>query len=408
MNSIPESSPTIDLKRDLKGRICPLPFASMELHLDEGTYVCCPSWMKKSIGNFYQNDILDIWNSQSAQDIRASILDGSYRYCNHEVCPHILGGTLPTFWQLDKAIQDDVENEKTILNRPPQSVMFTFDSSCNLSCPSCRPEKNSLTADSPVYKKLNELCHSITEKLLKDPNAHVRVNISGSGDPFASLAFRHYLEQIDGEKHPNLIFDLQTNGLLFTPLMWQRMSKIHKNIGKVHVSIDAATAETYSIVRRGGKWETLLENMEFMSKLRQEGKFPFFQLNFVVQQKNYREVPDFIRLFLKYKPDSFYYSKIDDWGAYPPAEFPHQCVWEENHPDYEHFLSVLADPILSHHKVTLGNVTPYVELAQKKKSATLDGIEQITYTSKNYFKRKAINLAKKIKKALKIYLKISF
>lgn len=388
---------TPDLKNNLKGRYCPEPFRSLELHLNGNAYVCCRSWLDVSVGEFKTNDIRDIWNSTTAQDIRASIIDGSYKYCDENACPSIQGESLPFLNHLEENIKNYITENKTILPAPPQNVMFTFDASCNLSCPTCRPEKVSHTIDSSEYKDLNKLCHDITTSLLRDPNADLTLNVTGSGDPFSGLAFRHYLESIDGVKYPNLKFRFQTNGLLLTPIMWERMSKIHNNIEHIYVSIDASTPETYAVIRRGGQFSVLYENMKFLSKIRAEKKFKHLQVNFVVQQKNYREMPHFAKMFLDMGCDSVSFSKVFDWGSWTKEEFAANCVWEESHPDYDHFLSVLADPILTHWNIYLGNILPLRKLAIKKQMMNQPFIKRHRILTSYYLRNKATNLFKKLR-----------
>lgn len=382
---------------NLKGRFCPQPFRSLELHLNAGSYVCCPSWLNTSIGDFKKNDISEIWNSPTAQDIRATIIDGSYKYCDKDACPAIQGESLPFLSHLDKNIKNYIKNKQTVLDAPPQSVMFTFDASCNLSCPTCRPEKISHTIDSKEYKELNKLCHDITASLLKDPDSDLTLNVTGSGDPFSALAFRHYLESIDGTKYPNLKFRFQTNGLLLTPIMWERMSKIHNNVEHIYVSIDASTPETYSIIRRGGQFSVIYENMKFISRLRSQNKFKHLQVKFVVQQKNYREIPHFAKMFLDMGCDSITFSKVLDWGSWSSHEFNANCIWEESHPDYNHFISVLADPILSHWNVYLGNILPYRKLAIQRQLENQPVYLRYKIFLSYYLRTKVTNLFKKLR-----------
>lgn len=382
---------------NLKGRFCPHPFRSMELHLNGQAYVCCPSWLNTGIGEFKKNDISEIWNSPIAQEIRASIIDGSYKYCDKTACPSIQGESLPFYSNLENNIKKYIDDKQTTLTSPPENVMFTFDSSCNLSCPTCRPEKVSYTVDTNEYKELNKLCHEITASLLKNPLADLTLNVTGSGDPFASLAFRHYLESIDGTKYPNLKFRFQTNGLLLTPIMWERMSKIHNNIEHIYVSIDAATPETYAVIRRGGQFSVLIENMKFISKLRAEKRFKHLQVNFVVQQKNYREIPMFAKMFLNMGCDSVAFSKVFDWGSWSKEEFMANCVWDESHPDYNHYVSVLTDPILAHWNVYLGNILPYRKLALQRQLDGLPFFLRCKISFSNYLRTKVTNLFKKLR-----------
>nr|WP_315382765.1 SPASM domain-containing protein [uncultured Sphingomonas sp.] len=69
----------------------------LELHvLERATHQCCASWLDKSAGDLNTSDWEQVWNSESAQAVRASIHDGSYRHCNKMACPAIQSGSLPT------------------------------------------------------------------------------------------------------------------------------------------------------------------------------------------------------------------------------------------------------------------------------------------------------------------------
>ncbi|WP_029622662.1 SPASM domain-containing protein [Sphingomonas elodea] len=82
-------------KYRLEGRFCSKPF--VELHVLEGsTHQCCASWLRKSAGDLTGADWQEVWNSQAAEEVRASIHDGSFRHCNKMGCPAIQSGTLPT------------------------------------------------------------------------------------------------------------------------------------------------------------------------------------------------------------------------------------------------------------------------------------------------------------------------
>ena len=46
--------------------------------------------------------------------------------------------------------------------------------------------------------------------------------------------------------------------------------KTAQDIKDVLVSVDAATKETYNVVRRGGNWDALQENIQFLCQLRKQ------------------------------------------------------------------------------------------------------------------------------------------
>ena len=75
--------------------VCARPFQMLEVHERGVTFLCCPSWLKPSIGNLAESTVDDVWNGSVARDIRRSVLDGSFSHCDETVCPHLKNGTGP-------------------------------------------------------------------------------------------------------------------------------------------------------------------------------------------------------------------------------------------------------------------------------------------------------------------------
>ncbi len=80
----------------LKGKFCPKPFERFELQENGSVYLCCPGWLPRPAGNLNSDSAARIWNSDQAQAIRRSILDGDFSYCNKALCPEIQARSLPT------------------------------------------------------------------------------------------------------------------------------------------------------------------------------------------------------------------------------------------------------------------------------------------------------------------------
>src|SRR4051794_17680944 len=71
---------------------CSRPFKWFEISRsteEAEVFLCCPSWLEKSVGNLRRQTVAEIWNGDEAQKIRASIHDGSFRHCNGRRCPHL-------------------------------------------------------------------------------------------------------------------------------------------------------------------------------------------------------------------------------------------------------------------------------------------------------------------------------
>jgi sulfatase maturation enzyme AslB (radical SAM superfamily) len=337
----------------LKGKFCPLPFKNVVVNTGGQVHLCYAEWNGRPIGDLRTTRLQDLWNSQAALEIRESILDGSFKYCNSKACPLISNNELPDIGEFA------AEETKVHRDDWPQSLVLCYDRSCNLTCPSCRKERIDHREGSSQYNMGLFINERLIMDLFSEPHDRaLTLNVTGSGDPFASATFRRLLENIDGSKFPRLRIDFQTNGTLFTPAMWERLARIHRNIGTVQVSIDAATAGTYNKVRRGGQWLQLLKNVDFLVSLRKAGKIKQTIANIVVQKNNFREVPVFIRRFLNLGFDAVYMFRLQNWGTWKAdglESYDEQCVWRREHVDFKEFQSIFSDSVFHDPRVNLGH-----------------------------------------------------
>ena len=86
----------------------------------------------------------------------------------------------------------------------------------------------------------------------------------------------------------------------------------------------------------------------------------YTELSFILQQKNYKDLPLFAKLAheMKFTPAV---SLIYPW--YASTFFKEAMVYEKDHPEYKQLLEVLRDPIFEEYPIKWGNVTPYREIA---------------------------------------------
>ena len=74
---------------DTTGFFCAQPFTNLEVNTRGEVRTCCAYWMNQTLGNITFDETENVLNSDTAQDIRKSILDGSFSYCNKKTCPRI-------------------------------------------------------------------------------------------------------------------------------------------------------------------------------------------------------------------------------------------------------------------------------------------------------------------------------
>ncbi len=363
-----DTSGSLNENRDLHGRFCANPFKQLDVYEGGKAYSCCSNWLPTSIGKISNTAIMDVWNSTASQKIRGSILDGSFKYCDHKVCPMIQNDSLPTLDEarLDPTNQQIIDQQTLILDEPPSYINLCNDASCNLYCPSCRRSKINY-AKGRKFESRKHIQDLIKTQLFAEPSdRHFSINVTGSGDPFASAVFRDFLFNLNGADFPNLAIHLQTNGVLLTPRNWQRMHKIQNNIDTILVSLDAGTEETYNITRRGGNWTLLQENIKELGEFRKQGKLKHLRLDFVVQADNFREMEKFIHIGQSVGADFVAFSMVLDWGTWTPEQYRQKCVWKQNHPEFNNFIKILENPIFDAPIVLLGNISEYRSIARER------------------------------------------
>ena len=328
-----------------KEYICSVPFLSLEVH-DYDRFLCCASWLKKYLPR--NTSAYDAWNSQEALDIRDSIIDGSYRYCDSTQCPFLhqiesignVGHIYPMYLKKDvpASINERIENHRNKIKFSPAVVQFSMDRSCNLKCPSCRISVE--IADSMKIKKVKQDIQQIQD----DYGHEIKtLYITGSGDPFISVAFRDFLRNFDKSKWPNLkSIHLHTNATRWDEKMWNSMKNVWPYIKSCEISIDAATKDTYeNKTRLGGNWDELISNLKFISTI---PNLQNVKTSFVVQQSNYKEMKLFYDLMLEIfgKKANVFFGKITNWGTFTDEEFKSHQIWNPSHPEHEFFLQEVS------------------------------------------------------------------
>jgi hypothetical protein len=339
---------------DLKNYICTVPFQALEIH-ENKNFMCCASWLTKELPNGVP--LKELWNSKEAIEIRKSVVDGSYKYCDKTQCPFLAqlinlnlksSGPILHIDNLPNYIKEYCNSEDMFMKTGPTILQMSFDRTCNYKCPSCRIDM--IVANSDGIKRVNS-----TIKEMEDAysNSIEMIYCSGTADPFASVSYRNYLRKFNPKKYPNLkTIHLHTNASLWNKEMWESMPNIHKYVTTCEISIDAGTKETYeNITRLGGDWGNLLSNLKFIATIPSLKKV---KTSFVVQQSNYLEMGVFLdtmKSIFGIKSKVFF-GKINNWGTFTSGQFEFLKIWDPKHPEHTNFLNefnkIAKDPYVFH------------------------------------------------------------
>ncbi len=346
-----------------KAHFCRAPFEKIEISATGDVHLCCPGWIRGPVGNLGKQTLAEIWDGEKAREMRASVRDGTFSQCSSQTCPHLqaldAGAMLPAYSPIESYKQPTSEHARKlgegIVPAGPAEVNSAFDLTCNLSCPSCRRELMVWRPGMPQFQVAEKMANEIISAL---PRIR-RLKLAGNGDPFASRLYWKILTSIDRELHPNLRVILHTNGLLFTAERWKEIKKAHGLIDTVEVSIDAADGGTYALNRRGGSFETLLGRLQYIAELRKQNSIRKLLISFVVQANNFREMPAFVELGRSLNADTIIFSRITDWGTFPPSIFTGRSVHLSDHPLHAEFVDVISAPVFAEKDVFLGNLNEF-------------------------------------------------
>ena len=342
---------------DLTDKFCHMPFTHLATGYKGDAFVCCcPAWVPYPVGNVLTAASADeVWNSDVAVEVRRSILDGDYSYCSRTLCSYIAAQKLPRTADItDPALRRIIDQRQVVLDDVPAMVQLNHDPTCNLACPSCRTEI--LTANAEEQDVYARATGRVILPLLKKVQG--QSYISGGGEAFASKHFRSILGALNRAEYPGLYLYLITNGLAITPQRWDEFPDLPEMIDILSVSIDAAKAETYENLRRPGKWPILMKNLEFMADMRRSGAIRRFQINFVVQEQNYREILDFVVLGKRLGVDEIWFQRLTNYGAYTEGIFAQADVTSPLHPHHAALLEILRNPILDQPGINVEMLMP--------------------------------------------------
>lgn len=300
-------------------KFCSVPFTSLQIDIDGDVQLCdCQFHMPYTIGNIYHNSLQEIWLSDEANKVRQAVADGKFTYCSWD-CSTLY--TLP-----------NKSGNTQQANPFPKNIKIDLDRSCNLSCPSCR-ESIIIEKNLDRIQKQTEIYNELKQWAADNPSIMFDVTPCASGELFASHSGLKFLQSLVGFEHKNLRLKLTSNGTLINRNKQLIMSLINV-IADLCISIDAATPETYSVVR-GGDWEELVQGLDF---LKANKMYPRF--NFVIQKANYKEILAFGEFAQNYNA-RIQFASMEDWGHWDIKWWQDNSVVKQKATELEHVLDSL-------------------------------------------------------------------
>lgn len=285
---------------------CDAPSRVLVIDWQSNCFICpCEAWLPVSVGYIESFERLeDIWNSQTSKILQNDINEKKFTWCAVDRCG---------------VKESSIKHDKF-------TISINIDESCNLSCPSCRNSQIMISQGDIFKTKSRQIRHLMG---LLDKFSHpCHVVMSGNGDPLAS----HIMRPLIQEFYPRSTqtFRLFTNGLLLKKQL--EKSAILPNITQYFISIDAGSSDVYHDVRRPGKWEVLMTNLDYLRSVIDHTGAEVL-LTFVLQQANWHDIDNFIDLCQSYRFRGVI-NRLEDWGTW--TDFSCQdVIGNSRHPKHE-------------------------------------------------------------------------
>ncbi len=302
---------------------CSKPFEEFEIDVDGNCYCCCRWWNNAyCLGNIFEQSFDEIWNGNAAQRLRESILDGSYKYCNTNICL--------------KSFNDNINY--SLITDYPTEISLCYDYTCTAKCVFCNDEVKKMSQDECNKWKIIEETKLIP---LFQNAKFIRLNMTG--ELFVSEHSKDFVRNIT-EKYPDIKFEIVSNGIYASKENIQELG-IENKIESIKFSLPSMNIKTYNKLVRNGNLGNVLENLEYISHLKKYGKINDFRLNFVVCSLNYKEILDYLykAKLLGAVVDFMMLSKNNESTAFL-KKYDRYNVLSPKHPDYNSFISIINSP----------------------------------------------------------------
>ena len=210
-------------------KFCDRPFTSAYLAPHGEVWPC--SWMHCTMGNLYEQNLDEIWNSAAAQAARSSILDGSFAFCRAISCPFMERDELPD-------LSEEEIRERAVPLKTPAHISIANDRTCNIACTSCR------TCIQGPEKGEREKIDAALERLLPFANQAKTLSMNGQGEFLANPSFLRFLNKLR-PVHDNFKVAFETNGILFDEAHWTQFADLGKYTVSVTVTLNSLRRDVF-------------------------------------------------------------------------------------------------------------------------------------------------------------------
>lgn len=188
-------------------------------------------------------------------------------------------------------------------------VTIDTTSTCNLACHHCWMDSiRSQGYSFPVRVMPLGLFEKILESLCGRLSG---LALSCASEPYVNPQFGDYVRMSMSYQPPNV--NIFTNGVLLNAERIREL--IEAQVHRLIISIDGVRKETFEDLRRGAKFDKLIEVLRQLSRMKQEmcSSRPKLAFQFVLLHGNIREVPELVPFAAKFGAEEIYFLHRVEW-----------------------------------------------------------------------------------------------
>lgn len=191
----------------------------------------------------------------------------------------------------------------------PMMSVLSFSYVCNALCPNCPYTNSSIRSD---YKDTRYMGEETFKKIADEVGQYgAWLRISGGGEP---MMHPQFLELMCYAKEKGCKLGIITNGSMLSEPIARKLLEI--GVEMLEFSVDADNADDYDIVRKGLKFDKLVDTIRMVYSMRNEMKSPTKIIASAINQKGI-DVDRVEGFWLPYV-DNFQKRKYLTWGINAP------------------------------------------------------------------------------------------
>lgn len=310
-----------------------------------GVRIC--GWLNECyIGSLLDNTMEEIYHSELANEVRSPLIDGTYINCQVDNCPYLANGIIE---------ENRIEIDE--IPKLPRELHLGYEGKCNYNCTCCSSHWNM-----KQEKERNwEENYAVIEEKIRSIMPHLTtIGANGRGELFCSSRTLQLLSEwkpLAPKEEISVL--LETNGSLFNEKNWKKI----ENLGQYHlyvtITVMSFNEEVYQYLS-GTKLpvSNIISNLHYVKSLREAGIINELEIATVLQERNFREMPDFTARCL----DEFGADSVRIRPLMPGGPLDHNIQWfmdvrNPYHPYYSEYKKVMEHPIFKHPKVLLWSGT---------------------------------------------------